>query len=108
VRGIRRYVAGLAVVLVLAAAAAGALALHARSTAGRPTSRQLELREEGQRLRDIRTILNGSNLAPNRATCAWYLRIDRSRQVPRHPIDYPTAGSADWNYLISVCADGGS
>lgn len=97
---VTRWASGLAAALVLVTATAGAWAWHTHLAAGQPTS----LHDQGQRLRDIRTILSGSDLAPNRGTCAWFMRIDRARDGA----SYPRVGSADWNRVLAICSDGGS
>jgi hypothetical protein len=101
VRTAARWAVVLVGLVILLSAAVGALHLHDRTVADNASGRRAELHREGQRLRDISTLLQGSSLPPaDRQTCVTYVKIDE-RRFGHH---YPAVGSADWNYVMSVCA----
>jgi hypothetical protein len=100
-RTVARWAVALASLAVLISAAVGAVALHDRSVADKADSKHAQLHRAGQRLRDITTLLQGSALPPaDRNTCVRFAQIDEERYGRR----YPPIGSADWNYVMSVCA----
>jgi hypothetical protein len=99
VRTLLRLAAAASLVLLVAAATVGAVALHARSASSRATTHRAELLQQGARLHDIRTIMDGSTLRPTLRGCAGISYRDM-----RLGHQYPPRSSPDWNFVMSVCA----
>lgn len=102
-RSVARWSVGLISLILVISAALGAVCLHQRSAADHAAGKRAQLQQAGERLHDIRTILRGSTLPPDRNTCAWYAHISETAFGYR----YPRRASSDWNYVMSVCAGNG-
>ncbi len=95
-----RWAAALGSLVVVLAGSTGALAWHQRSALDHAASKQAQLRQAGQRLHDINSMLLGTTLPPTAGACAVYAHVDGGRN--HYP--YPVRGSAGWASVMSICS----
>ncbi len=93
-----RWAVAVLSLLIVVSAAVGAVRLYERTIADHGSV----VREDGERLRDIRTLLGGSTLQQSRRGCVRYLEIDTTRNAHQ----YPPKGSADYESIMRNCSGG--